>query len=173
MQKAPLSRPALAGARILIVDDEFLVAMDLEDRLKREGCDVIGPVPRETKALALLEQGRPDAVVLDLNLDGKLPLDLANTLVARQILFVIVTGYGNRHLGVPALQDTAGVLRTSPQRQPMTRSCHGRHAIMRMSTGQAHSLAKVNGAAARPSHCCKIACVVNRDPAKEACHGPR
>jgi DNA-binding response OmpR family regulator len=46
---------------------------------------VIGPVPRETKALALLEQGRPGAVVLDLNLDGKLPLDLANTLVARHI----------------------------------------------------------------------------------------
>jgi AmiR/NasT family two-component response regulator len=51
MQKAAFPRPALAGARILIVEDEFLVAMDLEDRLKREGCGVIGPVPRETKAL--------------------------------------------------------------------------------------------------------------------------
>ncbi len=103
------SPPALAGARILIVENEFLVAMDLEDRLKREGCDVIGPVPRETKALALLEQDRPDAVVLDLNLDGELPLHLANTLVARQIPFVIVTGYGNRQLDVPALQEAPRV----------------------------------------------------------------
>jgi DNA-binding response OmpR family regulator len=102
MQNA--SAPVLAGSRILIVEDEFLVAMDLEDRLKREGCGVIGPAPRETKALALLEQGRPDAVVLDLNLGGKLPVDLANILVARQIPFVIVTGYGSRHLDVPALQ---------------------------------------------------------------------
>jgi hypothetical protein len=47
--------------------------------------------------------------VLDLNLDGKLPLDLANTLVARKIPFVIVTGYGNRHLDVPALQEAPRV----------------------------------------------------------------
>ncbi len=104
MQKALFSS-ALAGARILIVEDEFLVAMDLEDRLKREGCGVLGPVPRETKALAVLEQSRPDAVVLDLNLDGKLPIDLANTLAARHIPFVVVTGYGNRHLDVPSLQE--------------------------------------------------------------------
>lgn len=96
--------PALRGARILIVEDEFLVAMDLEDRLKREGCDVIGPAPREAKALEILEQDRPDAVVLDLNLDGRLPTRLAEVLVARHIPFVVVTGYGKRHFDIPALQ---------------------------------------------------------------------
>ncbi len=89
----------------MIVEDEFLVAMDLEDRLRRKGCGAIGRAPREDKALAVLEQSRPDAVVLDLNLDGKLPIDLANTLAARHIPFVVVTGYGNRHLDVPALQE--------------------------------------------------------------------
>jgi DNA-binding response OmpR family regulator len=95
----------LRGARILIVEDEVLLAMDLEDRLRREGCDVIGMAPREAKALEILERGRPEAVVLDLNLDGKLPAKLAETLVARQIPFVIVTGYGNRRFDLPALQD--------------------------------------------------------------------
>jgi CheY-like chemotaxis protein len=75
------------------------------ERLKREGCDVIGPASREAKALSILEHDRPDAVVLDLNLDGKLPVDLANILVARQIPFVVVTGYGYRQLDVPALQE--------------------------------------------------------------------
>lgn len=96
---------ALQGARILIVEDEFLLAMDLSDRLRREGCEVIGPASRESKALAVLERDRPDAVVLDLNLDGKLPVNLAETLVARQIPFVVVTGYGNRRLDVPTLQE--------------------------------------------------------------------
>jgi two-component SAPR family response regulator len=98
------SSASLQGARILIVEDEVLLAMDLADRLKREGCDVIGPASREAKALAILERDRPDGVVLDLNLDGKLPIDLAKALIARQIPFVIVTGYGNRQFDVPALQ---------------------------------------------------------------------
>jgi DNA-binding NarL/FixJ family response regulator len=117
MQKAPFP----AGSRVLIVEDEFLVAMDLEDRLKRQGCGVIGPAPRETKALALLEQVRPDAVVLDLNLDGKLPIDLANTLVARQIPFVIVSGYGNRHPDVPALLAARRCISRSERKSSSTR----------------------------------------------------
>jgi DNA-binding response OmpR family regulator len=97
--------PALQGARILIVEDETILAMDLENQLKHQGCGVIDLASRETKALKLLEQNRPDAVVLDLNLDGKLPSELANTLIARHIPFVIVTGYGKRQFDFPALQE--------------------------------------------------------------------
>ncbi len=97
--------PALQGARILVVEDESILAMDLENQLKREGCEVIGPVSREDKALRLLERDRPDGVVLDLNLNGKLATDLASVLVARQIPFVIVTGYGKRQFDIPALQE--------------------------------------------------------------------
>lgn len=104
MAKAPLS-PALRGTRILIVEDESLLAMDLADRLKREGCDIIGPAAREAKALDLVARDSPDAVVLDLNLDGRLPIDLAKTLMARQIPFVVVTGYGRRQFDIPALQE--------------------------------------------------------------------
>jgi hypothetical protein len=71
-----LPTAALRGARILIVEDESILALDLENRLTREGCDVIGLASREAKALKLLEREQPDAVVLDLNLNGKLPTDL-------------------------------------------------------------------------------------------------
>jgi DNA-binding LytR/AlgR family response regulator len=64
---------------------------------------VIGLVSREAKALALLERDRPDAVVLDLNLNGKLPSDLVDALVSRQIPFVIVTGHSQRQFDSPAL----------------------------------------------------------------------
>jgi two-component SAPR family response regulator len=103
MAKVPFS-PALQGVRILIVEDESILAMDLENRLKGEGCEVIGLVSREAKALDLLERDRPDAVVLDLNLNGKLPSDLVDALVAQQIPFVIVTGYSKRQFDSPALQ---------------------------------------------------------------------
>jgi two-component SAPR family response regulator len=103
MAKVPFST-ALRGVRILIVEDESILAMDLENRLKGESCDVIGLVSREAKALKLLERDRPDAVVLDLNLNGKLPTDLVDALVARQIPYVIVTGYGKRQFDSPALQ---------------------------------------------------------------------
>jgi hypothetical protein len=75
--------PALQGVRILIVEDEYILAMDPENRLKGADCEVIGRVSREAKALELLERDRPDAVVLDLNLNGKLPTDLVDALVAR------------------------------------------------------------------------------------------
>jgi two-component SAPR family response regulator len=100
-----LPTPALQGARILIVEDEAILAMDLRDRLEREGCHVIGLVPSEAKALEVLGAHRPDAVVLDLNLGGKLPNNLVREFVARQISFVIVTGYGRRQFDSPALQE--------------------------------------------------------------------
>lgn len=104
MEKAPFPFP-LQGARILIVEDESIVAMELEDQLKREGCEVIGPVSLEAKALMALERDRPDAVVLDLNLNGKLVTDLADELVSRRTPFVIVTGYGKRQFDIPALRN--------------------------------------------------------------------
>jgi DNA-binding response OmpR family regulator len=104
MEDVPLPSP-LQGARILIVEDESILAMEIEDQLRREGCEVIGPISRETKAIATLERDQPDAVVLDLNLNGKLATDLADALVARRTPFVVVTGYGKGQFNIPALQN--------------------------------------------------------------------
>jgi two-component SAPR family response regulator len=101
----PSFSSALQGVRILIVEDDSILAMNLENHLMSEGCNVIGPVSRQAKGLEVLEEAHPDAAVLDLNLHGELATDLAEALVARKIPFVIVTGYGNRHFDVPALQE--------------------------------------------------------------------
>ena len=61
----------LNGAKILLVEDEFLIALDLQILLYRLGCDVLGPVGSVAEALVLLRHERPDAAVLDINLrDG-------------------------------------------------------------------------------------------------------
>ncbi len=56
----------------------------------------MGPVPRESKALALLEGQRPDVALLDLNLGGERPVALAEALAAQGVPFLIVSGYGQR-----------------------------------------------------------------------------
>ena len=92
------------GQRVLIVEDELLLAMDYEELLKREGCTVLGPVGRRAQALALLERERPDVAILDLNLAGERSTAVAEALEARGVPFVIVSGYAERTLREPVLR---------------------------------------------------------------------
>ncbi len=96
--------PSLAGLRVLIVEDELLLALDYEEMLQREGCRVLGPVGRKALALALLERERPDAAILDLNLAGERSTVVAEALEERKVPFVIVSGYGERTLHEPVLR---------------------------------------------------------------------
>src|SRR5262245_2929232 len=90
----------LAGRRILVVEDEMVVAMMLEDMLADLGCEVVGVANRVAKALAMIEDGMVfDAAVLDINLHGEKSFPLAAALAARGRPFVFSTGYGQR--GVP------------------------------------------------------------------------
>ena len=95
----------LNGKRVMIVEDEFLVAMELESELTDQGCVVIGPAGRSAPALAILENETPDAVLLDLNLDGETPTALAEVLTRRRVPFIVVTGYSSRHPEPPVLRD--------------------------------------------------------------------
>src|SRR5690242_46630 len=88
----------LKGARVLIVEDESLVASYLEELLGIEGCIVVGPVSRVPEALALIERERPEAAILDLNLHGEPTIAVAEALTARHVPFVVVTGYGAEHV---------------------------------------------------------------------------
>ena len=65
--------PALSldGRRILIVEDEYLIAMEVKRWLQRAGAEVIGPVPTVERALNLIQDDGIDAAVLDLNLGGR------------------------------------------------------------------------------------------------------
>ena len=98
----------LAGRRILIVEDEALVAMLVEDALFDAGAEVIGPVATVAEAMALLDAAAPDAAVLDLNLAGETSTPVADVLANRGVPFVVATGYGAEglppgHASVPVL----------------------------------------------------------------------
>ena len=97
-----------AAHRILVIEDEALVAMLVEDTLLDAGYEVIGPARSVNEAMALLAAERPSAVVLDLNLGGENSLSVADTLAARGIPFLVATGYGAA--GLPASHREAPIL---------------------------------------------------------------
>lgn len=86
-------RSALSGRRILLVEDEVMVAWALEDMLATLGCAVVGPAARVDQALALIETVEMDAAVLDINLNGEESYSVADALAARGVPFVFSTGY--------------------------------------------------------------------------------
>jgi CheY-like chemotaxis protein len=84
---------ALEGIRVLVVEDEFLVATLIEDMLVDAGCVVAGPVPRLSEALDAVDRGMFDAAVLDVNLGGDRVYPVADALSRRNVPFVFITGY--------------------------------------------------------------------------------
>jgi len=107
----------LAGKRILVVEDEALVAMMLEDLLADLGCEVVGPAMRLDEGLALARLNGLDAAVLDINLGGERSYPIADLLDARGVPIAFVTGYG--HSGRPGRSDR--VLQ-KPYREPQLRA---------------------------------------------------
>src|ERR1700709_523125 len=80
--------------RILIIEDEVLVAMYLEELLTEMGHQVAGPAARINDALELAREAAFDFAVLDVNLAGVPSFPVADVLRQRGIPFVFVTGYG-------------------------------------------------------------------------------
>jgi two-component SAPR family response regulator len=94
----------LTGRRVLVVEDEFLLAMELESLLARRGCTVLGPVPTVNQALAMLDRERPEMVLLDVNLKGERATPVAAALIDRGVPFVLITGYSRLQLSEPELR---------------------------------------------------------------------
>ncbi len=84
----------LKGKRILVVEDEPILAMCLEDMLRDLGCEVVGPALRLDAAVDLAKHAPLDAAVLDVNLGGGRSYAVADALVGRDIPYVFATGYG-------------------------------------------------------------------------------
>jgi CheY-like chemotaxis protein len=84
--------------RILIVEDEMLVAMNIEDMLLDLGHEVAGLASRLEPALALARESIFDAAMLDVNLAGEPSFPVADLLVERGIPFLFATGYGRAGL---------------------------------------------------------------------------
>jgi CheY-like chemotaxis protein len=80
--------------RVLIIEDEGMVAALIEDMLTDLGHEVVGTVGQIERAAQLVSQTSADVVILDVNLDGEQTYSLANTLSSRGIPFIFATGYG-------------------------------------------------------------------------------
>jgi len=94
------SVPGLDGKRVLVVEDEMLIAMDIASMLSEAGCLVVGPAATMEKAHALIAEGGFDVALLDANLAGQRVDGLAAELTRRGIPFAFVTGYERE--GLPA-----------------------------------------------------------------------
>jgi DNA-binding response OmpR family regulator len=82
----------LTGARVLIVEDEALIALAAEDALLEQGATVMGPVGRCTDAFALIDASQLDAAVLDVNLGSETSFPIAAALRNLGVPFVVTTG---------------------------------------------------------------------------------
>lgn len=78
---------------VLVVEDELLVAMDLEAVLIEAGHQVLGPAASVDEALRLLETKRPDVALLDYNLQGETVVPVAESLSDLDVPFVLASAY--------------------------------------------------------------------------------
>jgi CheY-like chemotaxis protein len=95
--------------KVLVVEDEGLLAFNLEEMLQDLGHQVVGTAARVEAAARILEREPVELVVLDVNLNGTLSYGLAETLRSRGVPFVFATGYGSAGLetgwrSVPVVQ---------------------------------------------------------------------
>jgi CheY-like chemotaxis protein len=99
----------MPATRILVVEDEFLIALDIAGVLEQAGLAVVGPAANVGDALQAIESEVVDGALLDAHLAGESVSCLADALAARGIPFAFVSGYGREHLpsayrGVPLVK---------------------------------------------------------------------
>ena len=88
----------LQGLRVLVVEDEFLVSMDIELMLRELGCEVVGPIGDLETALRAASEQLLDLALLDINLGGQPVTAVADALAARAVPFALCTGYRHDQL---------------------------------------------------------------------------
>ena len=88
----------MAAMRILVVEDEFFIALDISSILEQAGLAVIGPAANVADALESIGSEEIDGALLDAHLAGETAGRIADALIARGIPFAFVSGYGREHL---------------------------------------------------------------------------
>jgi CheY-like chemotaxis protein len=128
-----LTQAAEHRCRVLLVEDEAIIAILMEDLLDELGCEVVATAEQLDDAIDAARTGQFDLAFLDVNLRGVPVYPVAEVLRARAIPFAFVTGYGSTavdapHLEAPVLQkpfqsrDLADILRRlRSQRPPVER----------------------------------------------------
>jgi|SRR5215217_6712792 len=83
--------PDLAGRRILVVEDEYLLAIGIADEIEDHGGVVLGPVTTLADGIKALEEHRPDAAIVNINLGPNKVYDLADLLIEEDVPFVFAS----------------------------------------------------------------------------------
>lgn len=116
MNETSPAAPPVTGRKILIVEDEMLLALDLQLFLEDHGYEILGPAPNAKRALQLLSEHRPDAATLDMNLNGHSSAPVAAALREMNIPYIIISGYSTP-------PDADAYLREAPRlTKPITNS---------------------------------------------------
>jgi DNA-binding NtrC family response regulator len=90
----------LAGCRVLVLEDEYFLASDLEQELTARGAIVVGPFAEISKTKDQVANGGFDVAVIDIDLRGEPSFSIADELIRRRIPFIFVTGYSPEVLPV-------------------------------------------------------------------------
>ncbi len=100
--------------RVLVVEDELLIALDLTQMLQGLGCTVIGPAGSADKALHLIETQHPDVALLDEDLRGTPATPIAEALRLQRIPFAILSGYERSLTGAEILVSATRLQKPTP-----------------------------------------------------------
>ena len=132
---------ALKGLRILVVEDEAMVAMMVEDMLIDLGCVVVGIAGSVEKAVSMVGCGdlALDGAVLDINLGGETVFPVADALTERHVPFIFATGYG-----------TDGLERRYADRPTLTKPFHFRTLEQALMEGLCGVSRRVDATPVRP-----------------------
>jgi len=98
-----------SGRRILIVEDELLIAFQLQSVVEELGSSVVGPAASVEGALELLSDTTPDAALLDVNVRERSVMPVAEACQDKGVPYALVTGYGRLELEEPLLQSAPRV----------------------------------------------------------------
>ena len=85
----------VAGCRVLVVEDETLIAVLIEDMLAAMECEIVGPIGKLETAIQTAKESKFDIAVLDVTIRGGKVYPVAEDLLARGVPFVLASGYGD------------------------------------------------------------------------------
>ena len=94
----------VAGCRVLVVEDETLIALLIEDMLAAMDCEVVGPIGKLETAIQIAQEVKFDIAILDVTIRGGKVYPVAEHLLAHGVPFVLASGYGDWALP-PSLRD--------------------------------------------------------------------
>lgn len=102
-----LTKGPMSGMTVLVVEDDFIVAYDMQTLLEEQGARVLGPAVNVAEAQELLAKESPTVAVLDVNLGGEYVFALADELLRKDVPFVFATAYADNDRLFPQQARTA------------------------------------------------------------------